>query len=297
MFSDSSSPRVHAMPSHQSFADSSAVVTGSSSGIGQITAIELAKAGVCQLLVHYRSNRKGAEATAAMARQAGCRHVVLMAADLSDPAERTALVNQAFDQLGQVDSWINLAGADVLTGEAASWDFATKLDHLWNIDVRGTIDLSRQVAQRLRQQVNAGNKEISNKNTGNQNLPSHGTTTPPSITFIGWDQAPLGMEGDAGQMFGPVKAAVMAFANSMAQELAPEIRVNTIAPGWIQTSWGESTSDYWDDRAKEQSLMNRWGRPDDVARAILHVADPNNTFATGQTIPVNGGWDRRFTMP
>ena len=54
------------------------------------------------------------------------------------------------------------------------------------------------------------------------------------------------MEGDAGQMFGPVKAAVMAYANSLAQSVAPAIRVNTVAPGWIQTAWGESASEYWD---------------------------------------------------
>ena len=112
------------------------------------------------------------------------------------------------------------------------------------------------------------------------------------MTFIGWDQAIEGMEGDAGQMFGPVKAAVMAFAASLAQELAPDVRINTIAPGWIQTSWGEKASEYWDARAKTQSLMNRWGKPDDVARAVLYVSNPANSFINAQTINVSGGWNR-----
>jgi 3-oxoacyl-[acyl-carrier protein] reductase len=69
--------------------------------------------------------------------------------------------------------------------------------------------------------------------------------------------------------------------------------VNTIAPGWIRTSWGESSSEYWSDRAKNQSLMHRWGKPEDVAKAVLYAADPDNTFLTGQTIDINGGWNRR----
>ena len=240
------------MPSHQPFSGFSAVVTGSSSGIGQVTAAKLARAGASKLVIHYRSNRNGAEATATLARDAGCAQVILIQADLGDQADRSGLVCRAFDQLGRVDGWINNAGADVLTGDAATWDFTTKLDHLWNIDVRGTIDVSRQVADRLRHQV--------------RKLPPR---LPPSMTFIGWDQALWGMEGDAGQMFSPTKAAVMAFANSMAQDLAPEIRVNTVAPGWIRTSWGESTSDYWDARAEQQSLMGRWGCPEDVAEGNL----------------------------
>ena len=275
MSPESSFKHGFAMPLSHSFTGFSAVVTGSSSGIGQATANQLAQNGISGLAIHYCSNRSGAEATAAMARNAGCEKVVLIQADLSDASQRSRLVANAFEELGQVDIWINNAGADVLTGDAASWDFAAKLGQLWKIDVAGTIDLSRQVVPRLRAQT---------------------STTPPSITFIGWDQAPHGMDGDAGQMFGPIKAAVMAYANSLAQDVAPEIRVNTVAPGWIQTSWGESSSEYWDDRAKSQSLMDRWGRPDDVAQAILHVADPTNTFTTGQTTNVNGGWNRRFSQ-
>jgi 3-oxoacyl-[acyl-carrier protein] reductase len=116
---------------------------------------------------------------------------------------------------------------------------------------------------------------------------------PASIVFIGWDQALHGMEGDSGQMFAPVKAGVMAFAASLAQQVAPHVRVNTIAPGWIQTSWGASTSQYWQDRAKQQSLMDRWGTPEDVASAVVYVTNPKNSFLTGQTINVNGGWNRK----
>jgi 3-oxoacyl-[acyl-carrier protein] reductase len=248
-------------------------VTGGSSGIGRAIALALARAGVARLLLHYRQNRQGAERTADEIRALG-GNASTVAADLSRANDRERLVETAFDRLGDVQTWVNNAGADVLTGQSATLDFDAKLRRLIEVDLEGTIHLSRLVAGRLLQQ------------------PSQ---VPSSIVFIGWDQAPHGMEGDAGQMFGPVKAAVMAFAASFAQSVAPGIRVNTIAPGWIQTSWGDSTSQYWSDRARQQSLMNRWGKPEDVGRAVVFVADPENTFLTGQTIDLNGGWNRRHS--
>lgn len=254
------------------FHETAAVVTGASSGIGQAIAIALAQAGASKLVVHYRNNQAGAEQTAAAVKSAGS-DAFMIAADLHSASDRERLVETAFDYLGQVHAWVNNAGADVLTGDAASLDFDAKLRRLLDVDVLGTVALSRMVAERLLQQE---------------------LNQPASIVFIGWDQAPHGMEGDAGQMFGPVKAAVMAFSASLAQMLAPNVRVNTITPGWIQTSWGESTSQYWSDRAQHQSLMQRWGNSEDVAKAVLFAADPANSFLTGQTIDMNGGWNRKY---
>ena len=250
----------------------SAVVTGASSGIGRAIAVAFAAAGVSRIGIHYRGNLAGAKETVKLVETAGCEATTIQC-DLSIAADRRLLVETAFERLGPIQTWVNNAGADVLTGDAAAWDFDTKLCRLIDVDVRGTISLSRIVADRLLIQA---------------------SPLPPSMVFIGWDQAPQGMEGDAGQMFGTVKAAVMAYAASLAQTLAPKVRVNTVAPGWIQTAWGESASQYWDSRAKSQSLMRCWGKPEDVARAVLYAADPSNAFFTGQTIEINGGWNRRI---
>ncbi|WP_246114555.1 SDR family NAD(P)-dependent oxidoreductase [Rubripirellula tenax] len=258
------------MSSH--FDSTTAVITGASSGIGQAIAIALASAGASRIGVHYRRNIAGAQETARQIQDAGA-DAVLIPADLANSEQPSQLVDRAFDELGPIQTWVNNAGADVLTGEAGKWDFDRKLKHLVDVDVIGTIDLSRRVARRLADQD---------------------TASPPSMVFLGWDQSLAGMEGDAGQMFGPVKAAVTAFAKSLAQSMAPRVRVNTVAPGWIQTSWGETTSDYWDSRAKGQALMHRWGLPDDIAKAVCYLADPANSFVTGQTINVNGGWNRRY---
>ena len=253
------------------FRGTKAVVTGASSGIGQAIAIALSRCGVDRIVIHYRNNDRGAEQTADTLRQNSCEPI-LIAANLAERDERERLVHQAFQSLGCIHTWVNNAGADVLTGSSAELGFEDKLRELFEVDVIGTILLARAVSDRLIKQE---------------------TTHPPSMVFIGWDQASEGMEGAAGQMFGPSKSAVMAFANSLAQTVAPRIRVNTVAPGWIKTSWGEGASPCWDQRAQEQALMARWGTPEDIAKAVVYVSDPANTFANRQMIEVNGGFNRR----
>lgn len=262
------------------------VVTGASSGIGRAIAIRLAATSKARLVIHYRSNFDGARATATMAEASGadCR---LVRADLSQPDDVGRLAEEAFGCFGTVDAWVNNAGLDVLTGETAKWSFDAKLRALLDVDLCGTIALSRLVSERLIEQSRS-EPELAPES------PSQSSVLP-SMVFIGWDQAPEGMEGDAGMMFGPVKAAVMAFANSLAQTTAPHVRVNTVAPGWIQTAWGETTQGYWDERARSQALMNRWGRPEDIAEAVAYLVSPSASFVTGQTINLNGGFNRRFS--
>jgi 3-oxoacyl-[acyl-carrier protein] reductase len=81
----------------------------------------------------------------------------------------------------------------------------------------------------------------------------------------------------------------MAFSRSLARSLAPEVRVNCVAPGWIKTAWGEQASDYWQQRAVRESLLGRWGTPEDVAAAVRFLVSPAAGFITGQVIAVNGG--------
>jgi 3-oxoacyl-[acyl-carrier protein] reductase len=65
--------------------------------------------------------------------------------------------------------------------------------------------------------------------------------------------------------------------------------VNCIAPGWIRTAWGEQASEYWQERAKGESLLERWGEAADVAHAARFLASDAAAFINGQVIAVNGG--------
>ena len=243
-----------------------AVVTGSSSGIGRAMALELAAAGA-DVLVHARQSRQAAEEVAELVRTAGVKsHVVLC--DLAEPSSQDALVEQAWNWRQRVDLWINNAGADVLTGEPARWPFEQKLEQLWRVDVVAAMRLSRQVGQRMQGQGGG------------------------SIINIGWDQAEHGMAGDSGELFAASKGAVMAFTRSLAASLAPQVRVNCVAPGWIKTAWGQEASQAWQDRARREALLDRWGTPEDVARVARFLASPDAEFITGQVIHVNGGLRR-----
>lgn len=241
-----------------------AVVTGSSSGIGRAIALELASAGAA-VIVHGRNNVSGANETAEMIRKNGRESTVLLA-DLADAGACTTFAAAAWKWNSGVDIWVNNAGVDVLTGEAGKWSFERKLAALWQVDVAATMRLSRIIGPQLRDRGNDG-----------------------AIVNIGWDQAETGMAGDSGEMFAAVKGAVMAFTKSLAHSLAPQVRVNCVAPGWIKTFWGDDASDYWQRRAIGESLRERWGTPQDVARAVRFLVSPAADFISGHIVPVNGG--------
>jgi 3-oxoacyl-[acyl-carrier protein] reductase len=237
-----------------------AVVTGSSSGIGRAIALEMAAAGA-DVVIHGRDERRVDETCAAvreLGRQATPHIAELCGADFEDVADQLW-------KLAPIDVWINNAGADVLTGEAAAWSFEEKLARLWAVDVRATIGLSRAVGRRMAER---GRGVILN---------------------MGWDQSDAGMAGDSGELFAAVKGAIAAFSRSLAKSLAPHVRVNCLAPGWIRTAWGETASDAWQQRACRESLSGRWGMPEDVARAARFLASPAAAFINGQVIAVNGG--------
>jgi 3-oxoacyl-[acyl-carrier protein] reductase len=241
-----------------------AAVLGSTSGIGRATALALAEAGA-DVIVHGRASRDAAEDVARSCRAlSGGRAEVLMA-DLADREAGDRLVDRAWELWGGLDAWLQVAGADTLTGPAARLDFDGKLDLLLAVDVVATLRLARRVG-RLMKDRGAG-----------------------AIVTMGWDQAETGMEGDSGELFAATKGAIMAFTRSLALSLAPEVRVNAVAPGWIRTAWGESASDPWQERVIRETPQRRWGEPEDVARAARFLVGSESRFLTGQVVRVNGG--------
>lgn len=244
------------------FLGQNAVVTGSSSGIGRAIALELARGG-SNVLLHCRSSRAAADSVAAEIRGMG-RDTDVAQFDLAQEAQQDELIEFAWRK-GPCHIWVNNAGADVLTGEAAAWSFEQKLRALWQVDVAATIRLARAAGQRM--QAEAGGV----------------------ILNVGWDQAALGMAGDSGELFAAAKGAVMAFTRSLAKSLAPQVRVNCLAPGWIKTQWGQQASSVWQQRALRESLLGRWGTPEDVARTARFLCSPAAEFLTGEVVNVNGG--------
>jgi 3-oxoacyl-[acyl-carrier protein] reductase len=258
------------------------VVTGASSGIGQATAIEFAKMG-WTVVTHGHRNVSGLAETQRRIRDlAGDASVpVGVICDIAALESIRSMVDALFQRFPRIDAWVHAAGADVLTGDAASMSFSEKLARLWEVDVRGTMVLSRMVARRMMLQQEHSTREQDRASVAGGL---------PSVVHLGWDQSEHGMEGDSGQFFAATKAAVTAFSKSLAKSVGPYVRVNCIAPGWVKTEWGDNAPAVWQQRAKGESLLNRWAVPEDVARCIVAVCSDELSFINGQTIAVNGGW-------
>ncbi len=235
------------------------VVTGASSGIGRGIAIAFADAGARVGVGFWRSSQEAAELTERL----GPDHRLLQA-DLSTADGCRSIVAEAFAAFENVDVWVNNAGADVLTGEAAGWPPERKLEALLELDLKGTIRCSQLVAARMR--------------------PGG------CILNMGWDHATAdGMAGQDPELFAAVKAAVLGFSKSFARSVAPDVRVNVLCPGWIETAFGADADRGFYDEVAAGTPLGRWGRPEDVAGAAVWLASPAAAFVTGQAVNINGG--------
>ena len=216
---------MHGIRYDNSLTGQTAVVTGSSSGIGRAIALELARAGA-DVLVHARQNRPAPKKSREAIRSLGPRRRHVLLADLSEPAAQDEFVRSG---LG--------VAADRYLGQQRGRRRA---------DRRGGQLVVRREAGR------ACGKSMSSPRCGCRAPSASGCRSAVSgvILNMGWDQAETGMAGDSGEMFAAAKGAVMAATRSLAKSLAPEVRVNCLAPGWIRTEWGEQASDDWQERAR-----------------------------------------------
>ncbi len=241
-----------------------AVVTGASSGIGRAIALAFARAGA-SVVVNYR---RSAQAAADVVEEGRSRstHVEAIQADVSQLDGARSLLEKARRTLGGIDIWVNNAGADIITGGNRQRAFWERLDQILAVDVRGTVYCCTLVGDHMAQ---SGQGVILN---------------------LGWDRAWIdGMAGETAALFALGKASVMGYTKSLARSLAPEVRVNCLAPGFVRTAWGETASDDWQQRVSRETPLGRWGDPDDVARAAVFLASDDAAYITGQILYVNGG--------
>ena len=241
-----------------------AVVTGASSGIGREIAARYASEGA-YVLLNYKSNRQGAELLAKQITQAGGQ-CELLCADVSSEAGLADLLEAPKIAANEVDIWVNNAGADILTGDNAEMSDQAKLQCLLNVDLLGTINCCWAMAPKMKER---GSGVIIN---------------------MSWDLSVFGFAGRNPQMFAAVKAGILGFSKSLALSYSPEVRVNVLAPGWIQTAFADDAMDnsYYQARIKEIPL-GRFGLGQDVAAAALYLGSDEAAYITGQVLNINGG--------
>jgi 3-oxoacyl-[acyl-carrier protein] reductase len=240
------------------------LVTGASSGIGKSIALACARAGA-DLAITYRANKQGADETASLIRQLG-RRVETRQLDLRTEVAARALATHLGRSFGRIDAWINNAGADILTGTGAQLSRVEKLDLVLDVDVRGTVFASWAAVDLMRGQTRGG-----------------------VIINMSWDHVTQGMAGENPVLYSVAKGAILSFSRSLAREVAPGVRVNVLAPGFIATAFENEAPEGWRRHVVEVTPLRRWGTPDDVAGAAVYLASDDAAFLTGQVIMVNGG--------
>ena len=241
-----------------------AVITGSSSGIGAGIANLFISEGA-DIVVNYLKSKNNAEML--LKNNESCSSkILLIQADVSDKKSLNHLIESTLDEFGRIDIWVNNAGAEILTGDAASANTANKLERLIETDLKGTINACWSVSEIMKKQ-------------------GHGV-----IVNMGWDLSIHGFKGLNPQIFAASKSAVLGFTRSFAKSVAPIIRVNMVSPGWIITAFAEKNidGDFYQQRLKEIPL-GRFGTPDDIAEAVVFLSSDESSYLVGESININGG--------
>ena len=287
------------------------VITGASGGIGQATASRLAGPGTTLCLQAFQRIEM-LEQKSEEYRKKGSR-VFVFQADLSLPEAVCQFFEQVVQTLEQERSrkpglqltgWINAAGVDLMSPEMKRKNFEQRLSVLMAVDVGATVRLSRLAGSLFCSESNlptscskddlpVSNRGIFlNNDVLSDNNEVTGETVPTIINF-GWDGVERGMEGETAQLYALAKGAVLAFSRSLAQELAPRVRVNTISPGWIRTTWGEQSSQAARRRGCQESLAERWGTPQEVASVVRFLLSAESSYLNDQNLVLNGGFNYR----
>jgi 3-oxoacyl-[acyl-carrier protein] reductase len=237
-----------------------ALVTGAASGIGRAIAVALAGAGANVALAD-RADEKAMAAVEQAIEKAGGRAFSLRA-DISDEARVLSLFAEALPRLGGLDILVNCAG--VLFEKPLLETTAEDFDGLMAVNLRGTFLVGREA---LRVMVKRKSGRVIN---------------------IASELAYLGRAESS--VYCASKGAVVSLTRSWAREFAPDILVNAIAPGPVDTPLLDLASMSAETRAREADIpLGRIGRPEEIAAAALFLADPANSFMTGQCISPNGG--------
>jgi len=243
------------------FSNKTVVVTGAGRGIGRELVLGFAQQGAT-VLVHYAHARREAEEVVRQIEVLGGR-ALLAQADVSVSAEVTRLVDEARTKLGPIDVWVNNAGASVNSVETRGLSEEERFERVMSVDVMGAWNCCRAAAEHMR---DGG-----------------------CILNIGWDHALDGAPGFVGQLYATSKGAVIAMSRGLARELAPRVRVNCIAPGWIENEWARSRPESFRKKIEQRIPVGRWGSGADIVAAALFLASPSASFITGQMLVVDGG--------
>ena len=236
-----------------------AIVTGGSGGIGQASALKLARDGMA-VVVHYGGNREVAEQTVKTITEEGGTAIAVQA-DIAEPASVEAMFDRVEQEFGGVDVVVHTAGVMNQPTPLVDVDFDT-LDRVHRVNIRGTFAVAQQAARRVRE----------------------------GGAIVFFSTSVLGLNHPGYTVYNATKGAAEAITMILAKELrGRDITVNSIAPGPTATKlFLDGKDEETISRLASQPPLQRLGQPEDIAEAVAFLAVPAR-WVNGQVMRVNGG--------
>ncbi len=242
------------------FKDKVAVVTGGAQGIGQAIAKTLAQGGANVVVADLQVEK--AEATAKEIIAITGMQAIAVQVDVADNASAKAMIDRAIAEFGRIDILVNNAGTTrdnlIMRMKEADWDLVL------NVNLKGAFNCSKAAIRSMMKQ-------------------RYGRII--NITSVS------GLAGQAGQTnYSSSKAGLIGFTKALAKEVGSRnITVNAIAPGFIETVLTDDLPQELKDMALQMTPVGRFGKPQDVANAVVFLASDEVSFITGQVLSVDGG--------
>ncbi len=237
-----------------------ALITGGSRGIGKKVAEEFAKHGY-DLVINYVSDNTNLEELENDFKSLGAK-ALFVKTDVTNFEDCSNMVNKAIEEYGRIDVLVNNAGItkDSLLIRMKEEDF----DKVININLKGTFNVTKNVVPFMIKQKEGKIINISSV---------------------------VGVVGNAGQAnYSASKAGIIGFTKTLAKELASRnIRVNAVAPGFIQTDMTSVLKDSVKENINNQIPLKRMGTAEEVANVVYFLAEDVSSYITGQVINVDGG--------
>jgi len=244
-----------------------AIITGSSGGIGKTAAMIFAKEGA-DVVIHYRSKESEAKELVEKITEIG-RKALLARVDFDDIShaekEVQKMVDFAIKEFNRVDVLVNLAGYPA-SGEWNKKLFEITAEDFFkplNVDLFGSFLCAKAVAPHMIRQEKG--------------------------VIVNVSSTPALAGHDKGFAFTVAKAAIIGLTKALAFELAPFVRVNTIALGNVETAWTHELNSEELSAAQNENLIRRFGSQEEIAKTLVFLCGDDSTFINGQTIVLDGG--------
>ncbi len=238
-----------------------AIITGSSRGIGKAIALLFAEQGA-KIVINDNKSKEQAEKTLEEVKKIGSE-AIMIKCDVSKEEEVKKMVEETIRKFGKIDILVNNAGIvfDIPLFEKTVEQWKETLD----TNLIGVFLCSKYVSKYMLKQKSGNIINISSTNSMNSYCPESSD----------YDSS---------------KAGVNLLTKNLAEELAPNIRVNCIAPGWVDTEINKNLPKNFVDDELKKIYLKRFGKPEEIAKTALFLASEDSSYITGSIIVVDGGY-------